>query len=322
MRRGKGLRLMTLLLVGLLLLGACSGDDDETGDATGSLAQEYDLSGANFTVGSKEFTEQLVLGHITRLALEAAGADVKEEIGLEGSAVARTALLSGDIDMYWEYTGTGWITHLGEEAPVPDAAEQYEAVAKRDLEEKEIRWLEPAPFNNTYALAFRSEAAEDLGVASVSDFATLVQTNPQAATLCAGTEFSARDDGLPGLEQHYGFEISDKHLALMQDAVIYSRVDKGNPCNFGVVFTTDGRIASLGLTVLEDDQDFFPKFNPALTVRDTVFSEHPELEGLFATIARLLDEATMTRLNALVDNDGQSPEDVAADWLEQEGLTG
>lgn len=319
MRRGRTFRLMTLLLGGLLLLGAC-GDDDETGDSAGSLADEYDLSGARFTVGSKEFTEQLVLGNITRLALQAVGAEVKDEIGLEGSAVARAALLSRDIDMYWEYTGTGWITHLGEVTPIPDAAEQYRAVAERDLEENGIRWLEPAPFNNTYALAVRSEATEELGTTSISDFAALVQSDPQAATLCVGTEFSVRDDGLPGLEQHYGFDISDDHLALVQDAVIYSRVDQGEPCNFGEVFTTDGRIASLGLTVLEDDKDFFPKFNPALTLRDEVFSEHPELEGLFAMIARLLDEATMTELNALVDNDGRSPEDVASAWLEQEGL--
>ena len=311
---------MAVALMGM----ACGndGDDEPTGAAEGRLAQTFDFSGANFTVGSKEFTEQLTLGHITRLALEAAGANVKDEIGLEGSNVARQALTSGRIDMYWEYTGTGWITHLGQEEPIADSRAQYEAVAAKDLEEHGIRWLEPAPFENTYALAVREEAVDDLGVRTLSELPGLLESDRGAATLCLGSEFSTRPDGLPGLESHYGFKLPPRNLTLVQDAVVYTQVDKGNPCNFGVVFTTDGRVDALGLSVLDDDKSFFPKFNPSLNVRETVYQSHPELGKLAAELASALDEDTMTRLNAEVDVDGNEPEDVARRWLRQADLIG
>ncbi|MGH8998182.1 MAG: glycine betaine ABC transporter substrate-binding protein [Acidimicrobiia bacterium] len=325
-RRPTWATLAAVLLSVVASVGACGGDDDDddAGDegASGQLAEAYDLSGATFTVGSKEFTEQLILGHITRLALEAAGADVEDEIGLEGSNVAREALLSGEIDMYWEYTGTGWITHLGETEPIPDSTEQYEAVASRDLEENGIKWLEPAPFNNTYALAVRSGAVEELGVRTLSDLGGLIEDEPAEATLCVGAEFSARDDGLPGLEQHYGYEFPPDGIAQVQDAIVYSQVDQGEVCNFGSVFSTDGRIVGLDLFLLDDDKNFFPKFNPSLTVRAEVFDEHPDLAEMFAEIAPALDEAVMTGLNAEVDVDGELPEDVARQWLQEEGLIG
>ncbi len=133
-----------------------------TGD-DGSLAADYDLSGISYTIGSKDFDEQLVLGHIALQALEAAGADVNDQIGLAGTAAARDALLAGEIDLYWEYNGTGWGIHLGNELG-PDALPENltEEVAALDLEQNAIRWLEAAPFNNTYALAVREEVAGDV----------------------------------------------------------------------------------------------------------------------------------------------------------------
>lgn len=155
---------------------------------------------------------------------------------------------------------------------------------------------------------------------TLSDLGGLLQRDPGAATLCVGSEFAARDDGLPGLEQHYGYQFPADNVALVQDAVVYSQVDKGERCNFGEVFTTDGRIVALDLVVLEDDKDFFPKFNPALNVRQDVFEQYADLEDLFAEIASALDEETMTRLNAQVDVDGDFPEEVAERWLRDEGL--
>jgi osmoprotectant transport system substrate-binding protein len=224
--------------------------------------------------------------------------------------------------MYWEYTGTGWITHLGQEDPIADSRAQYDAVAAKDLEEHGIRWLEPAPFENTYALAVREEAVDDLGVRTLSELPGLLESDRGAATLCLGSEFSTRPDGLPGLESHYGFKLPPRNLTLVQDAVVYTQVDKGNPCNFGVVFTTDGRVDALGLFVLDDDKSFFPKFNPSLNVRETVYQSHPELGKLAAELASALDEDTMTRLNAEVDVDGNEPEDVARRWLRQADLIG
>jgi osmoprotectant transport system substrate-binding protein len=156
---------------------------DVDGDDPEDVAREWlddnpvddsiDLSGVSVTVGSKEFTEQLILGYITKFALEDAGAEVGDQIGLVGSTTVREALTSGEIDMYWEYLGTGWVTYLGNEAGIPDVQEQFEAVRDADLENG-ITWLEPAPFNNTYAIAMTDETAEELGITSISEIGELI----------------------------------------------------------------------------------------------------------------------------------------------------
>lgn len=281
---------------------------------------DVDMSGMSFTVGSKEFTEQLILGQITIQVLEDAGADVSDETGLVGSDTVRAALVSGDIDMYWEYTGTGWINHLGNTEPVVGEQEQYDAVAKADLEENGITWLEPAPFNNTYAIATSDENAEELGVASLSDLAAVSEDNPDAFTLCAAAEFLARDDGLPGLEEAYGFSFGD-NVSELDLGLVYASIDKGDPCTFGEVFATDGRIAALGLTVLTDDEEFFPSYLPSLNVGEGV-EGIDQLEELFAPVAARLDTETIRALNAQVDVDGEQPEDVARSFLEESGLIG
>nr|MBA2781753.1 glycine/betaine ABC transporter substrate-binding protein [Rubrobacteraceae bacterium] len=139
-------RLLGLVAVLAFVAAGCGGGG-------GSASEAADLSGAELTVGSKEFTEQLILGQITLQALEAAGATVNDQIGLAGTVAARKALESGEIDMYWEYTGTGWINFLGHTKPIPDSQKQFEAVAKEDLAKNDIKWLSPpAPANNTYTM--------------------------------------------------------------------------------------------------------------------------------------------------------------------------
>lgn len=328
-KRGGVSRLLAVLAALVMLAAACGDDDDggggadgngAGGDGGGRIDEGFDLSDASFTVGSKEFTEQLILGHITRLSLEAAGASVNDEIGLQGSTTVRNALTSGDIDMYWEYLGTGWVTHLGNEEGIPGTDEQYEAVREADAE-NEITWLEPTPFNNTYAIAVSDENAERLGVSTISDLGALIEENPDEAAFCAGGEFTTRPDGLPGLEEAYGFEIPTENISNVQDALVYQQVDAGD-CTFGSIFATDGRVAALGLTVLEDDEQFFPPFNASLNVRTEVFGEHPELEEIFTPIAEALDDETMTALNARVDVDGEDPEGVAEEWLVENGHIG
>lgn len=291
------------------------------GGGGGESASGADLSDASFTVGSKDFTEQLVLGYITVEALEAAGANVTDQVGLAGTDAVRQALLNSEIDMYWEYTGTVWINHLGETEPVPDPQEQYEQAKAADEEENNITMLEPAPFNNTYGIALRSDAVEELGTETISDIGTLLEENPDEATICVESEFNSRDDGLPGMEEAYGFEFPDNNVSLFDTGVVYDRTAAGDPCNFGEVFETDGRIAALDLTVLEDDQDFFPVYNPAVNMRMETFEEHGEQLGeVFNPIAAALDTETMSNLNARVDVDGELPEDVAADWLQENGF--
>lgn len=309
-------RLLGLIAVLALIAAGCGG-----AGGGGGASGDIDLSGAEITVGSKEFTEQLILGQITLQALEAAGATVNDQIGLAGSVAARKALESGEIDMYWEYTGTNWITYLGHTDPIPDRQKQFEAVAKEEIKKNDIKALSPpAPANNTYAMAVRKEAYDKLGVKKLSDFKQLIQENPEQATICVGTEFSTRDDGLPGMEKAYGFKFPNENVIKIDEGQIYPAVDKGEQCNFGEVFATDGRIEGLGLKVIEDDKSFFPLYNPALNVRKEVVEKYPGIKKLFAPIAKKLDTETLQKLNAKVDVEGQLPDQVAEDWLSENGF--
>jgi osmoprotectant transport system substrate-binding protein len=312
----RSIRLPALVLGVALAATACGGDDTATGGGEGPLA------GATITVGSKDFDEQLILGHISKIALENAGAKVIDQINLGGTDAARAALVSNEIDHYWEYKGTAWISFFGETEPIPDRIEQYEAVRHRDAEENDLVWLEPAPFNNTYGIAYRTEAASQLGnPETISDLGELASTQPQAATLCVENRFSTRDDGLPGLEKTYGFEIRDKNVTVLDTGIVYTSTDKGDPCNFGEVFTTDGRIGALELTVLEDDKSFFPLYNASPVFTQEVFSEHgEELVEIFDPITDALTQEEMTSLNKLVSADGLRPEMVAEQWLQENNL--
>ncbi len=304
-----------------LLAGGCSIGGTKTASA-GSLAKGTSLKGASFTVGGKEFTEQEVLCQITIQALRSAGATVNNKCGLSGSNTVRTALTSGQVDLYWEYTGTAWISYLQHTTPITDPTKQYQAVAQQDLAKNHIVWLKPAPFNNTYALAAKTTKAQQLGVKTLSDYAKLAKSNPAKASLCVASEFAGRSDGLPGLEKAYGFTEPTSNIATLAEGAIYNSISKSNPCNFGEVFTTDGRIKGLGLTPLTDDKHFFPVYNPAVTVRKSVIDAHPNLAKILAPIAQALDTPTMQDLNAQVDIQGKQPLDVAKAWLQSKGFIG
>jgi len=313
MRASTG-RLLGLVVVLMMVAVGCGGGG-------GSASGQADLSDAEVTVGSKEFTEQLILGQITLQALEAAGATVNDQTGLAGTVAAREALEAGEIDMYWEYTGTAWITHLGETRPIADRQEQFDVVAERDLEENNIEWLAPpSPANNTYTLAVRSEAAGELGVEKLSDIGRLIEENPEEATICVGTEFSTRDDGLPGLEEAYGFQFPSDNVVRIDEGQIYQETDRGERCNLGEVFQTDGRVQALDLTLLEDDEKFFPNYNPALNVRKEVMDQYPGMEEVFAPISEALTTKELQELNRKVDVDGELPDGVAEDWLSEKGF--
>ena len=308
-------RLLGLVAVLALITAGCGGGGG------GGAAGGAELSGAEVTVGSKEFTEQLILGQITLQALEAAGATVNDQTGLAGTVAARQALESGEIDMYWEYTGTGWITHLGHTDPIPGRQEQFEAVAKEDLEKNNIKWLDPpAPANNTYTIAVRKEVYDELGVKEYSDFQQLINENPEEATICVGTEFATRDDGLPGLEKAYGFQFPSENVVKIDEGQIYQETDKGNRCNFGEVFATDGRIEGLGLELVVDDKQFFPIYNPALSIRKETVEEYPQIAKVLAPISEKLTTETLQNLNTQVDIEGQLPEEVAEQWLSENGF--
>lgn len=302
--------------------GDGAGDDGASG---GGEAQDVcepgdeGLDGAEITVGSKDFDEQLILGNISKLLLEDAGATVIDEINLGGTNPNREALLSDQIDHYWDYTGTAWISFFEEEDPIPDREEQYEAVAERDAEQNQLCWLEPSPFNNTYGIAYRSEAADELG--NPQTLSDLQELPEEELTLCVESEFPARNDGLPGMEDTYGIEFPDDQVTVLDTGVVYSATDDGDPCNFGEIFTTDGRIAALDLEVLEDDQNFFPLYNVAPIFQAPEFQQYgAALQQLYQPVVEALDNDTMTQLNARVSSDNERPEAVAQDFLTSNGF--
>jgi osmoprotectant transport system substrate-binding protein len=281
---------------------------------------KIDLSCATFTVGSKDFSEQLVLAQITEQILVAMGATVNDQSNIKGSVNTRTALTSGKIDMYWEYTGTAWATYMQQTNYISDPLAQYKAVADKDLADNKIKWLAPASFNNTYAMAILQTSADSLGVKTLSDVAALAAKSPDKVTFCVESEFSSRPDGLPGMLKAYGINVPSDNIKTVDTGVIYTEVAKGSSCTFGEVFATDGRIAALKLAVMQDDKNFFPNYNAALTMRVDTFTKYPQLADLFAPVAALLDNKTMQGLNGQVDVDGKDPADVAKAWLASVGF--
>lgn len=278
------------------------------------LAKTVDLSGATFTVGSKEFTEQLILGQITLELLQAAGANVNDQTGLAGSNAVRKALLSGDIDMYWEYTGTAWVNYMGHTS-TKGKGNLYKQVAQEDLQKNGIKWLTPARFNDSYGIATNQETARKYKLKTLDDLGRLIENHPDAATLCTGAEFATRDDGLHGMQKAYGYKFPPHNVIRLEFALVYQQTAKGQRCKLGNVYTTDGRIPALNLVLLKDDRNFFPPYYAALNVREAVYKAHPELAKLFAPVAKALTLKAIQHLNSEVDVKGKFPQQVAHEFL-------
>lgn len=321
--RKRGLRVGLGLLVFALLLTGCG---LEAGSAVplrvgpGSIQPVPELAGVSITVGSKDFTEQNILGYIIEFAMVAAGAEVRDLTNIQGSNSLRDAQLHGQIDIAYDYTGTGWMNYLGNETPIPDEIGQFEAVRDADLAAHDMVWAAMAPMNNTYALVTNAATAAETGVRTLSDYARLVATDPAKAATCVGTEFNVRRDGFPGMARKYGIDEGAVQKRLVQDALVYTSVADGRQCRFGSVAATDGRIPSLGLILLEDDQRFFPTYNAALVMRRDFAEAHPQVIDVMEPISALLTNETITELNRQVDVDGREPSEVARDWLVAEGF--
>ena len=283
--------------------------------ATGCAPDEPEV-----TIGSKEFTEQLILGQIAIHALEDHGIPTEDETGLGGTIVAREALERGDLDMYWEYTGTALVEFFGMDV-ITDPEESYATVSETDLE-NDLIWLDYTPFNNTYTIMMRQEDANEWGIESISDLADAINEGVEAPepgewTFATDHEYEARDDGLEELQIHYGFEFADYDV--MDLGVVYGALrEKDHPVAMG--FATDARIADYNLVNLVDDQEFHPVYNCAPVVRQGALDAHPEIPDILNPIAAALDEETMSSLNMQVDIEGQTPSEVAEEWLLEQGF--
>lgn len=297
--------------------------------AGGRAAQAQDKPTVG--IGSKDFTESIVLGEIVAQLLEANDYNVERQLNLGGTVVAHEALVNGDIDTYVEYTGTGLLAILGMELPKSeDTADEataestpaagggiaqtvYDIVAEEYPEQFGVEWLEPWGFNNTYALALRADQAEELGVVTISD---LVE---HAGDLVIGApqETLVREDGIPGLEATYGLEFKD--VIGLDPGLMYSAIDNGE-VDVITAFATDARIESLNLQLLEDDKQFYPPYFAAPIVRQELLEESPEVRDILNSVAGNLDDARMTELNYQADEEGKEIEDVARDFLSEAGL--
>jgi osmoprotectant transport system substrate-binding protein len=284
----------------------------------GILAGALTLSAAAQTivVGGKAFTEQQIMTAMTVELLKAKGFSPKREAGM-GSAAVRAALENGQVDVYWEYTGTG----LGVFNKITDKFASAEDTYKRIKEvdaAKGLVWLNPSQVNNTYGFAMNRDQAQKLNIVTVSDLAKAVKGGAKL-TFASNAEFYARPDGLPGWQTAYGFEFDRDNVKRMDTGLVYSAL-KDRQVDVGVVFATDGRIPAFNFVVLKDDKHYAPWYNLTPVVRKEILDKYPKIaEPLNALSAKLNDE-TMAKLNASVDVDKKTVEEVASGFLKSNGL--
>ena len=316
MRSSKKFSLLAIGAVSALTLSGCAAGTD---GASGGALAEYDLSGVSISVGSKDFDEQLVLGEMMVAAFEAAGATVDNKVNLGGTNVARAALESGEIDIYMEYNGTGWTVHLGQEDPSFDPEVLTSGVRERDLAENGIVWVGRSPFNNTYGFVSSPELTEANGGGfNLQTMMEYVQANPDTI-VCMESEFPSRPDGLILTETYTGIDLPDNQQRILDTGIIYTETAENN-CDFGEVFTTDGRIPALGLTLVEDPGVNI-LYNVSGTIRQDKYNEAPEaFDGIINSVLAPLDNVRMAELNGQVSAEGEDPADVARQFLVDEGL--
>jgi osmoprotectant transport system substrate-binding protein len=261
----------------------------------------------------------LILGEMMVLAFEEAGATVDNKVNLGGTNIARAALESGDIDIYMEYNGTGWTVHLGQEQPSFDPEELTAGVREMDLEKNGIVWVSRSPFNNTYGFTSSPEVTEANGGAfSLQTMMEYVRDNPDAV-VCMESEFPSRPDGLILTEEATGITLPVDQQLILDTGIIYTETAANN-CDFGEVFTTDGRIPALNLTLVEDPGVNI-LYNVSGTIREDKYNEAPEaFDGIIEDVLAPLDEIRMAGLNAKVSAEGEEPVAVASEYLIEEGL--
>ena len=268
--------------------------------------------GDTVVVGSKFFTEQDLLGEIVATWIErTTDLDVERRLHLGGTFICHEALISGELDLYVEYTGTA-LTAILERTPFQDPDSVYRTVERSYRDRWGLAWTEPLGFENTFALLVRRGTADSLGLETVSD----LTDHASELRIGVGYEFVEREDGLPGLKEAYGMafrgEPRTMELGLLYRALDSGRVDviAGN--------STDGQIEALGLVALRDDRRYFPPYDAAPVVDAALLEAHPGLRRSLARLGGRIDTREMRRLNRQVDVEGRDLVDVARSWVERE----
>lgn len=271
--------------------------------------------GKKVVIGSKEFTEQIILREMMAALIEG-NSDIKtEQKFLGGTLICFNSLKNGHIDLYAEYTGTA-LTAILKQEPITDSQNVYYIVKDAFRERYELIWLDPLGFNNTYTLTMRRDQAQELGVQKISDLAS------HKGKLTSGFthEFLERPDGYPGLVKHYGWSL-EKEPKGMDPGLMYKAIAEGD-VDLICGFATDGRIPAFDLVMLEDDKQFFPPYYAAPVVRADALKKYPELEAILSKLADKIDNKAMAQLNYEVDEKGRQAAEVAKEFLRKYGLIG
>ncbi|MCB0863630.1 MAG: hypothetical protein KDB66_10550 [Solirubrobacterales bacterium] len=315
----KKLRYLLMVALAAMALGlvACGSDDDDSGDGGSSSSGQIESNSANgdtptLTIGSKNFTEQIVLGEIYAQALQAAGYNVKTDLNLGSETVALAALKSGEISGYPEYISTA-LTSFYDTAPedVPGNVNGAYEMAKKDLAKDGIVALPPTPFASANAVGMLTSKANELGVKTISD----LQGKSQDLKLYGSPECRQRIDCLLGLEKYYGLDF--KSFTPVDIGLRYTVLDKGQ-ADLSIVFTTDAQLGTGDekYTILEDDKGVLPAGNVIfLTKQKTIDKAGPDYASTIELVQEGLTEKVMQELDARVDLDKQEPADVAHEYL-------
>lgn len=266
-------------------------------------------------VGAKDFTEQLIMGHMVAEFLEAHGYKTERILGLGGDNIVFAAMQRGDIDIWMSYSGTIWAVLLGNELePGVDPDDLYRRAQEQLKARYNMELLAPVGFNNTYVFVAPKAFVERYGVQKVSDLI------PLAGNLTLGGSLAFmgdRPDGIRGVERVYGMTF--RRTRAIESGLLFQALQLGQ-VDLIVAFSTHGQIAALDLAVIEDDRRLFPPYHAGFIVRSELLEQYPQLRELLGRLSGILDDATMARLNYEVDGHRRSPRDVAREYLQQIGL--
>jgi osmoprotectant transport system substrate-binding protein len=296
-------RLRSFLLLSIIVLMMVL-----TGCSTNSTSSEYAKGNkATIKVGSKDFTESLIVGELYALALENAGYKVERKLNL-GSAIVHTSLISGDIDFYPEYTGTGLLTVL-KEVPKFDSKEVYNEVSSKYKEKFKLIWLDSSSANDSQGLVITKKAADQYHIYTISD----LQKNASSIRFASQGQFDERADGLPALVKVYGpFDFKERKL---YDNGIKYDVLHNDKADLAVAYTTEGELSKDEFVVLEDDKHVWPPYNIAPVIRQDVIEKNPEIKDVLNKITAALDTKTVITLNAEVDIKKREYTEVAKEFF-------
>ena len=247
---------------------------------------------------------------------------MSNQIGLGGTTTNFRALDSGEIQLYWEYTGTAWLTLSPQhEKVITDPQKLYERVSAEFRNRHGLVFMERAPLNNTYVLLANPEWAERTGVKTLSEFSEYLADSDDEVTIAMNAEFQSRPDGWPGLTDHYGFADDRDQMAVknIESGLLYQVIGEGT-ADVGVGFNTDPRILQFDLVVLDDDRQFFPVYNAAPLVNADALDRHPSIREPLDRVTDGLTTDVVRRLNKRVALDKENPQTVARNYLERKGI--